>query len=540
MTELQTRLERCVGSDRVLDAEAARSRFGSNCAGYARRLLGAVRPSQTEQIADIVAIAREIGCSIYPISTGRNWGYGSSLPVSDDCLLIDLSDLNRILSFDADMGIVRVEPGVTQGQLARYLAENGAPYLVPVTGAGPNCSILANALERGYGVTPHADHFGALIALGAILPDGSRYSSPLMQASGEGVGPLFKTGIGPYLDGLFTQGNFGIVTDAHIALARKPESVKAILFSLKNEALLGEAVSRIRSILQTHAGVVGGINLMNQRRVLSMSVDYPEQVPGDESVLPADLVRRLGAEYQILPWTGFGTLYGSKRVVRATCRDIRSALRGVASRLLFVSSRDAERICTLTRFVPGRLGSKLAKTAQTLRTGLELVNGVPNETALPLAYWGRQHVKRTDEGQLNPAKDGCGLLWYAPLVPLKAEAVIRYQAFVTEVMTKWGFEPLITLTTVSDRVVDSTVPILFDRNDPSAQARAHECYWALQEQGRLQGFFPYRVGVDSMRWLEERIPESMQLIGKLKVAIDPEGTLAPGRYAPLTMETHKQ
>ena len=36
---------------------------------------------------------------------------------------------------------------------------------MPVTGAGPNCSLLANALERGYGITPPTDHFGAVTRL---------------------------------------------------------------------------------------------------------------------------------------------------------------------------------------------------------------------------------------------------------------------------------------------------------------------------------------------------------------------------------------
>jgi hypothetical protein len=49
------------------------------------------------------------------------------------------------------------------------------PFLVPVTGAGPNCSLLGNALERGDGVVPHADHFGAVTALAAVLPDGEMY-----------------------------------------------------------------------------------------------------------------------------------------------------------------------------------------------------------------------------------------------------------------------------------------------------------------------------------------------------------------------------
>ena len=71
---------------------------------------------------------------------------------------------------------------------------------------------MANALERGYGVTPLVDHFGAVTDLEAVLPDGSLYRSALREAGGDEVARLFKWGIGPYSNGLFTQSGFGIVT----------------------------------------------------------------------------------------------------------------------------------------------------------------------------------------------------------------------------------------------------------------------------------------------------------------------------------------
>src|SRR5262249_43277345 len=155
----------------------------------------------------------------------------SALPVRDDCMILDLSALTRIRRFEAESGVVTVEPGVTQGMLADFLTRGGHPFLVPVTGAGPNCSLVGNALERGYGITPYTDHFGAVLALEAVLPDGSLYRSPLSELVADDA-PAFKWGIGPYLDGLFTQGGCGVVTSVTIALARVPPHTKAILFSL--------------------------------------------------------------------------------------------------------------------------------------------------------------------------------------------------------------------------------------------------------------------------------------------------------------------
>ena len=90
--------------------------------------------------------------------------------------------------------------------------QNNLPFLVPVTGAGPSCSLLGNALERGYGITPHSDHFAAVTALRAVLPSGEIYQSAIAEAGGKDVDYAYKWGVGPYLDGIFTQSSLGIVT----------------------------------------------------------------------------------------------------------------------------------------------------------------------------------------------------------------------------------------------------------------------------------------------------------------------------------------
>jgi 4-cresol dehydrogenase (hydroxylating) len=92
---------------------------------------------------------------------------------------------------------VTVEPGVTQQILYDYLERNRLAFLVPATGAGPHCSLVGNALERGYGITPYADHFSAVTAIEAVLPNGRIYRSALSELGGGTVDRAFKWGIGP-------------------------------------------------------------------------------------------------------------------------------------------------------------------------------------------------------------------------------------------------------------------------------------------------------------------------------------------------------
>jgi 4-cresol dehydrogenase (hydroxylating) flavoprotein subunit len=229
------RREQAIGGSHVrrTPEELAPYRAGTTPASI--RILGALLPANREQVVDVVRIAAAHRIPLYPISTGRNWGYGDARPVQDGCVIVDLSRMNQIEAVDEELSVVTLEPGVTQSDLHRHLEDRGLPFLVPTTGAGSGCSIIGNALERGYGITPLADHFQGLTWIEAVLPDGEIYRTPLTEMRAERADKAFKWGVGPYLDGLFAQGAFGIVTRAAIALAHRPDTVEAFYFRLDSD-----------------------------------------------------------------------------------------------------------------------------------------------------------------------------------------------------------------------------------------------------------------------------------------------------------------
>jgi len=517
-----------LGQSRVLDGEVAQSDYGRCTTGASRRLAGVLKPFECDQIVPIIKIAAHHKVPLYPVSTGHNWGYGTALPPVDDCVILDLSELNRIVDFDADTGVVTVEPGVTQGQLAEFLDQGEYPFMVPVTGAGPACSMLGNALERGYGITPHADHFGAVMALQAVLADGSIYQSALTGLGGEHLNRVFKWGIGPYLDGIFSQGSFGVVTQMTIALARRPEAIRSFLFGLKQPEQLGDLVVRIREVIARYPGIVGGINLMNAHRVLAMTVPYPRDRVATGETIPPEILHELRRDNMVMPWTGFGTLYGSKGVVKAAQREIQAILSPLAARLIFMSAKRIQTFIQVGKLLPSRFRSGLIPKLETLERSFQLVTGNPNQTALPLCYWLKD--KPQNDVHLDPARDGCGLIWYAPLVPMKQESVIRYVRMVTTIMNKYKLEPLMTLTSLSDRCFDSTVPLVFDPDSAAGRENAENCYWELLEEGKRQGFLPYRVGIQTMKWLSENESTYWRIVRGIKDTLDPDMIISPGRY----------
>lgn len=517
-----------LGEDAVI-VHDGRKHYESNCIGLSRKVPVALKPQSEAQVQEIVRIARACRVPIYPISTGRNWGYGAAAPAHDRCVVVDLSAMRSITEFDAELGLVTVQPGVTQGQLCEFLERGGHQFMVPVTGAGPTCSILGNALERGYGITPHTDHFAAVRSIRAVLPDGDIYRSAIAEAGGATVDKGYKWGVGPYLDGLYSQGGFGVVTAMTIALAPRPDKVEAFLIDLNSESQLEPVVDAVRDLVQKNGGSIGGINLMNRLRLLSMFHPYPADKVR-EGAIPSDLVDQLGDRSGLPRWMGLGAIYGDREVVPGLRRAIRRRLKPHSDRIRFVSQSQISLARSIAKFAPQRLAGPVLRQTNMAGELLDILSGRPRETALRLAYWKSGKSPKAN-APMDPARDGCGLLWFAPLVPIKADAVRDYVSLVNETCPKFGIDPLVTLTTVSEQCFDSTVPILFDRDRDGE--KAHECYHALFDACRSRGYLPYRMNVESMRlYTDDSDSSYWQMVKTLKSAIDPHNLIAPGRYAP--------
>jgi hypothetical protein len=149
---------------------------------------------------------------------------------------------------------------------------------------------------------------------------------------------------------------------------------------------------------------------------------------------------------------------------------------------------------------------------------------------MKLVYWTAGNPATAAGKSADPTRDGRGLIWYTPLIPMKADKVATYAEFATSTMRAHGIEPLITLTSVSERCFDSSVPLLFDPASEPQRDNARRCYRALLEQGSALGFVPYRFGLPGFEWLAERAPPALRLADRIKAQLDPHRILSPGRY----------
>lgn len=527
-----------------LDAPAAQAEYGGSAIQAQRTLAGAFIVNEQDDIAAVLKWAGSNGAAIHPISSGRNWGYGSALPVStdDNVYLLDLSALKEVIDFDEELGLITLEPGVTQADLVTWLDERGYDYMVPVTGAGPNCSIVGNALERGYGITPYAEHFAAATSMKAYMADGEIYRSSIRELLEEHKDPSqenpiltadrsFKWKLGPYLDGIFTQSNLGVVSEMTFRLAKRPKGFESFYVQFAKDEDLETAVELMQGILRDYEGIVGSINLMDRRRILSMVAENPNG-PAAHQVMSEEQCKSLAKKFQVPAWMLVGSIYGMPNVVKVARRDIRCRVWKHASRTIFSEGWLLKFANLVLKILPNWMLKNEREQLQALAEGIEIMVGKPNQVALPLAYWRNPHVRPSKGRELNPAKDNCGLMWYAPLVPTKAKDMREFATMIREICPKYNIEPLITLTNFHHDSTDSTIPILFDATNPEAVADAKACLEELVAKGLATGYVPYRMNIEQQGKLLNADKKCWQLVRKLKEALDPEGVIAPGRYNP--------
>lgn len=508
-------------SERFIDTNI--EEYSNSCINIKKDILGVVFPNNEKEIVELIKLSNKLEIPLYSISTGHNWGYGSKNPVVDNCIIVELSKMKNI-SIDEELSIITVEPGVTQGDLHAFFIKNKLNYMVPVHGGGPNCSIVANAIERGYGITPQADHFGAVNNIKAVLPNGDIYESALAYKGCSDIDKSFKYVFGPYLDGIFTQSNLGIITEMTINIVKKPESVSNFYFWVDKEENMENAVSAIQNLLRDLGSNIGSINLMNDKRVISMMGDFPNEL-AENNLLPEKWVEEKSKKNMVSKWMGTGAIYGKKNVVKTVEKIIKKELKPFSKRIMFFNENRINIVKKIATLLPGSLGKRLTKVGETIGLAVDILTGKPSNVALNLAHWKSKHANTKS---YNPANDECGLIWYSPLVVMKPVKVREYVEMVKEICLKNNIDPLITLTSISDKIFDSTVPILFG-NDYEQNAKT--CYYELYDEGVKKGFVPYRVGIDHMNKAIDEESSFWKLARDIKEKIDPKNIISPGRYS---------
>ena len=454
-----------------------------------RKFQWRLRPPSLDDLRVVLVEAAKHGTPLYPISRGCNWGYGSHLPARDGGVVVDLSRFNQIGDLDRSSLSVRIEPGVTQSELAAFLAAKAPDLVCNVTGAGCGTSVLGNAIDRGIGYLGEKNK--DVFALEVLLADGS-----LLAPTAERNHPSRSQPSGLDTDALFFQTNFGVVVAGRIRFRRRQEAEDAILLEGPFEAVVATLKAGYDHQLFTHP-----THLASPGRSHRLGFGLLRNLWGrDPTALE---VERCFPEKN--SFTALVPMHGRRRVVRAAWAELRRlAARGV--RLHRVNARRISLATALCRY----LGMKyLAARIAAIRPIAAMTWGEPSDAGLTsLDGMTDDDPDHADDGAIyGNAVSSCDAA--------SAEAVAAIvrrgwsdAAFTWQVLSQ---SCIITIYTLHFRGDEAT----------AAHAANQEIVTAL----RSAGFPPYRLDINTTA------PRGAEAItARLKEALDRKRTLAPGRY----------
>ncbi len=529
---LRTELESALGPERVAGDRAALDRAARSTTPFPSRPRLIVRPSTAEEVAAVVRTAARHGVSLHPVSAGRNWGYSDACAPVEGAVLVDLSGMNRILEVNAELAYAVVEPGVTQGQLADHLKKQGLPLRLDAVGSGPDASLVGNLLERGFGHGTYGDRCACACDLEIVLADGTIFRTGFGGYAEARAAAVHRWGIGPWLDGLFTQSNLGIVTRATIWLAPEPHAAAYFVVSVDDEADGGLLLETLRD-LKLQGTVRSTMHVFNDLRLLGTAMRRPADilrtVPIDvvDPARTAALKKALG----IRAWAASGLLVASTAAeVRAQRRAVKRALARVPSlKLSFtIDDRWFSRIAWLRARTPlGLAGLLPIRMWDQLAMGVDLLSGRTRYDTLKSSLW---RARGTGGPTFDPLEAGAGTVWVSPVLPSTREDLDRIGAIARPILAAQGFESQVTFSLIGDRASAAVISICFDRSDAEETARAALAHDALLRSLLENGYVPYRGTDRALEILRERNPGFWRVASRIKRSLDPGGVLSPGRY----------
>ncbi|MEL1251293.1 FAD-binding oxidoreductase [Aurantiacibacter gilvus] len=452
---------------------------------------GAVAPASVEQVQAILAVANRYRLPLWPISTGKNMGYGMATPASSGQMILDLKRMNRILDFDAELGTILVEPGVTYQQIHDYIEDNDLPYWIDVPTVGPIVSMMGNTLERGVGYTPYGDHFFMQCGMEVVLADGTVLKTGMGSIENGNTWQAFKWGYGPYLDGIFTQSNFGIVTKLGMWLMPRPPVYKPFMVRSPNVEDVAAITDTIRPFRMNNL-IPNGVLIMGALYQMSMFNSRADLWDG-EGVIPLDVIQRHARANDIGMWNTFYALYGTEEMIAAMEPILTGAFEATGADVLTAAEMR---------------GNPYFEHNETLMRG-----GMTLEEKGLVRWWGRSG----------------GAVAFAPVAPAKGVETIGQTELATEIMNKWGFD-YAPAYAVGGRELHHIIFLMFDKGDDEHSAKAEQCMEEMITRFGERGWAAYRSSVSTMDLVADQYgAANREVNARIKQALDPNHIIAPGK-----------
>lgn len=451
---------------------------------------GAVAPATVEEIQAVMRIAREHRIPLWPISRGKNLGYGGSAPVLAGSVILDLSRMKRI-EYDEANGTVLLEPGVGFYDLYDFLQARGMKHWLSTPGNSWG-SVVGNALDRGVGYTPYGENTSKICGMEVVLADGTLLRTGMGAMDGSPTWQLYRYGFGPAWDQLFVQSNFGVVTKMGLWLMPEPESLMGMDVEFDRPEDLGPLIDAIaplrREGLLQQSPTIG--NWLRAAAVLTTR----DQWTKDPGALSDSVIQAIRDKYKVGWWGVSLRLYGRESVNKAAYAVLEQEMQ----RLRPMSLRPAE----------WKRGAPLEASGWT---------GTPVTFPMQNANW---HGGRG------------GHLGFSPVLPQSGSAAMaqfkrtyaRYREHGMDYQASFAF---------GERHLINVNAVLLNKDDEAMMRKVDPFLRQLIADARAQGYGEYRTHLDYMDLVAGTYDFNdhalLRLNERVKTALDPMGIIAPGK-----------
>jgi 4-cresol dehydrogenase (hydroxylating) len=461
-----------------------------------------LKPQHIDEVKSIVLVASQHTIPLYVFSTGKNWGQGSKLPVNEPSVLLDLSRMNYIREINEQYRYVVVEAGVTQIQLFNALKERNIQLALPVSGSGEDTSIVGNMMDRGVVIFAHRNPL--LMGIEAVLGTGRIIRTGYWHFfDNKEVSPNFfhAPGVGPDLNGLFTQSNMGIVTAMAIRLIPKRKGI--IIHIETKDIYLKSFIDTLYSLRE---------DAITQEGVLFTNKNDPRTTLKGQYVYTGE-------------WIAFTSLNGTPEMMEAAQKEVERRLKPY---------------CHIIEFIP------IDQSDETLsheyfRVLKKMYHGQPTNYSLEtMANVAGVSIQNSDY-DVDKYKEMPGFSVVLPAVPFVSTKILEVIHTVNLISQQLGMQAFHNFASMGEMSLEGYYRVYFNRNNPEEIAKAHE--WNIQVSQALEkiGIFPYRMNIQHTPYFTNRPSDTYwKTVWEIKNVLDPHHIISPGKYCPIKPTRYKQ
>ena len=458
-----------------------------------------VMPDSVEEIQEIVRIANERKIPLWTHSTGRNNGYGGPAPRVKGSVILSLRRMNRVLEIDEELGYAVVEPGVRWFDLYEAIQAGGHKLWLSCADLGWG-SVIGNTLDNGITYLPQGMDMAAQCGMEVVLANGEVMRTGMGAMPGSRAWNVYKRGLGPTVDQLFMQSNFGIVTKMGVWLMPEPECYMPLWVRVWQEDDLAPMADTLRRLLMD--GTVRMVPQMINTVLWASVLTKRDLWHQGEGPIPDATLDKMAHELEVGRWMMRLALYGDENDVDLRFAKVKAA---------FSQIPDAE-----------VWGTKFnASTFSQIEHPVEQVQaGIPGLGLNQMTGWyGGEHG---------------GHIGFSPVAPLVGIEALKLRDLLRGMIEREaGLDYMAALIATNARSFVNVTLVIFDTKNEAQARGAYETSKLLVREAAKQGYGEYRAHLDFMDLAADQYSFGNHAYRRfnetIKDALDPNGILSPGK-----------